>query len=188
MENDRHHVCPWRKAYFFDNTLRSLFQNPERIVYPYLDEGATALDAGCGMGFFSIAMAKVAGPQGRVFSMDIQQQMLDVLMRRAARAGVAGRVTPVLAAPDGPEMSEKADFAVASWVLHEVKNLPVFLKHVRACLNPGAGFLVMEPLFHVGANQFKETIAVVESAGFRMTERPKIGMSHSAYFLASSTV
>lgn len=144
------------------------------------------MDAGCGMGFFSIAMAKVAGPQGRVFSFDVQQQMLDVLMRRAARAGVADRITPVLAAPDGPELSVQADFAVASWVLHEVKNLPVFLKRVRACLKPGAGFLVMEPLFHVSLQQFDDTIELIESAGFRMTERPKIALSRSALFLASS--
>lgn len=186
MRRNRNDVCPWRKAYFFDNALRRLFQNPERIVYPFLEEGATALDAGCGMGFFSIAMARGVGPQGRVFSFDIQQPMLDVLMRRAARASVADRITPVIDAPDGPELSVQADFAVACWVLHEVENLPLFLDRVRACLKHGAGFLVMEPLFHVGAEQFKKTIAAVESAGFRMTEKPKIALSRSALFLSSS--
>ena len=188
MRKNGNDVCSWRKAYFFDNALRRMFQNPESIVYPFLEEGDTALDTGCGMGFFSIAMAMVVGQQGRVFSFDIQQPMIDVLLRRASRAGVADRITAVLATPDGPELSDHADFAVASWMLHEVENLPLFLDRVRASLKPGAGFLVMEPLFHVSARQFDETIKVIEASGFRSAEQPKIGLSRAALFLASSTV
>ncbi len=188
MNNEGQRLCPWRKAYIFDNAIRRIFQNPERIVYPYIEDGSVALDIGCGMGYFSIAMAKVTGQHGRVFSLDIQLPMLNVLMKRAARAGVAEQITPILVPTDEPELPEKADFAVGCWVLHEIKNLPLFLSRIRLCLKPGSGFLVMEPLFHVSGRQFAETIKAVESAEFRLTERPKIGLSHSAFFLASSNV
>lgn len=52
----------------------------------------TVLDVGCGVGWFSIPMARMAGDRGRVIAVDLQQQMLDMLRRRAAAAGVLGRI------------------------------------------------------------------------------------------------
>ena len=51
------HVCPWWGGYFIDNRLRRLLHNPERLLSPYVQQGMTVMDIGCGMGFFSIAMA-----------------------------------------------------------------------------------------------------------------------------------
>jgi len=51
------HTCPWWGGYLIDNRLRRLLHNPERILAAYLQPGMTVMDFGCGMGFFSIAMA-----------------------------------------------------------------------------------------------------------------------------------
>ncbi|MCK5738810.1 hypothetical protein KAH55_06495 [bacterium] len=48
---------PWWLAYFWDHRLRYLIQHPDKIIKPYLHAGDTALDVGCGMGFFTLAMA-----------------------------------------------------------------------------------------------------------------------------------
>lgn len=90
------HVCPWWLAYTFDNPLRSIFHKPERIFIPYLNEGMTAIDIGCGMGYFSIGMAKIVGKTGKIISVDLQQKMLDILIKRAKKAGVANRITTFL--------------------------------------------------------------------------------------------
>ncbi len=55
------HVYPWWGGYFLDNRLRRWLHNPERILAPYVRPGITALDFGCGMGMFAIAMAKLVG-------------------------------------------------------------------------------------------------------------------------------
>ena len=86
------HICPWWGGYFIDNPLRRLLHNPEKIVGPYVQPGMTVMDVGCGMGFFSIAMAKMVGDSGRVIAVDLQQKMLDVLRQRATKAGVADRI------------------------------------------------------------------------------------------------
>ena len=52
-------VCPWWLAYTFDHRIRRLFHKPEQMFAPYLRKGMTALDIGCGMGFFSIGMAQL---------------------------------------------------------------------------------------------------------------------------------
>ena len=87
------HVCPWWGGYFIDNRLRRLFHHPETILADHVRPGMTAMDFGCGMGLFAIAMARLAGENGRVIAVDLQQKMLDVASRRAERAGVLERMT-----------------------------------------------------------------------------------------------
>ena len=58
-KNDNIRVCPAELAGTLDNPLRRLFQNPERILKPYLTRGMTVLDLGCGPGYFSIEIAKL---------------------------------------------------------------------------------------------------------------------------------
>ena len=48
------HVCPWWFAYTFDNPLRRLVHNPEKMLQKFIKEGDTVVDIGCGMGYFSI--------------------------------------------------------------------------------------------------------------------------------------
>ena len=48
------HVCPWWLAYTFDNPLRRLVHNPEKMLQKFIKEGDTVVDIGCGMGYFSI--------------------------------------------------------------------------------------------------------------------------------------
>jgi len=56
LKKDR--VCPWWLAYTFDNPFRRLFQNPDRILGNDAKPGHTVLDIGCGLGYFTLAMAR----------------------------------------------------------------------------------------------------------------------------------
>ena len=86
------HVCPWRHAYWFDNALRRFVYRIDGMFGPYVKPGMTVMDVGCGMGFNAIGLAKIVGEQGRVIAVDLQPEMLEVLRRRAERAGVAHRI------------------------------------------------------------------------------------------------
>ena len=79
------HICSWRHAYSFDNPLRHLFHKPECMFADYVKNGMTVADLGCGMGFFSIGMAKMIGDDGIVFSIDVQQQMAQEEFNRVAK-------------------------------------------------------------------------------------------------------
>lgn len=174
------HVCPWWLAYTFDNPARRLFHKPERILGPYLKEGMTALDAGCGLGYFSLGMARLVGERGRVISVDIQQKMLDGLMRRARRAGVANIIDARLCEPDNIGVEEQVDFALAFWMVHETPDARNFFAQLRAVVKPGGALLVTEPVFHVGRAAFEMEIEKAESAGFTLKDRPGIAFSHAA--------
>ena len=60
----------------------------ELLVGVGLSERQTVVDFGCGPGFLTVPAAKVVGPLGRVYAVDIEQRMLDVVEARAADAGV----------------------------------------------------------------------------------------------------
>jgi ubiquinone/menaquinone biosynthesis C-methylase UbiE len=74
------HVCPHRAAFILDNWIRRLFQNPVKIVGEYVKEGDTVIDFGCGPGFFSIPLARLVGEKGKVFAVDLQEEMLAFYM------------------------------------------------------------------------------------------------------------
>ena len=174
---DPTHCCPWWLAYTFDNPLRRLVHDPRKVVGPYLRPGMVALDFGCGMGYFSIAMAKMVGPEGRVLAADLQPQMLAIMMKRAKKAGVDRRITPVQVEKTRLVLPEPVDFALAMWVVHEVPGTERLLREIRAALKPGARFLIVEPKRHVRPAQLEETIAAARAAGFVEEGRPAVRMS-----------
>jgi SAM-dependent methyltransferase len=78
-----HRVCPWWLGHVLINPLRRLWQDPRKILAPFVREGMTVLEPGPGMGFFTLELARLVGPSGRVVALDVQSKMLDRLKRRA---------------------------------------------------------------------------------------------------------
>ncbi len=86
------HTCPWWFGYFLLNPLRRLAQGPTRVLGPFVWPGMLVVEPGCGMGFFTIDLAPMVGPHGRVVAVDLQEEMLAGLRRRATRAGLERRI------------------------------------------------------------------------------------------------
>jgi ubiquinone/menaquinone biosynthesis C-methylase UbiE len=179
MGTEKKHVCPWWLCFTFDNPLRKWLHDPVKIVSPYVRPGDHAADIGAGMGYFSIPLAKLVGPTGRVTALDIQPQMLAVLKRRAQRMGVADRITTRLAVPDTLGEPDQADFVLAFWMVHEVPDQQGFLSEIIRLLRPGGRFLLVEPKMHVSGESFLATLKRAEALGFALMERPPIRLSRS---------
>jgi len=173
-------VCPWWLCRTFDNPLRRIFHKPERIFAALVKPGMTVLDAGCGMGFFSIGIARLLKGDGMVLAVDLQDRMLEGLRKRAERAGVAGSITPTLCTPKSLNIEGPVDFALAFWMVHETPDRGTFLKEVHSVLRPGGQLLITEPLFHVSQKAFDETLALAWHVGFRMVSSPKVAFSRTA--------
>ena len=108
------HVCPWWFCYSFDNPLRRFFHDSEPLLALYVKPGMTAVDIGCGMGYFTIPLARITGPGGKVIAVDLQERMLDALVRRAAKAGVADRIVPHRCQKERLGVEGPADSAVCA--------------------------------------------------------------------------
>ena len=80
-------VCPVEKAGMLDNNFRKLFQDPQKILKPYIKEGMVVLDLGCGPGFFSMEIAKLLNRSGTVICADLQDGMLDMVRQKIKGVG-----------------------------------------------------------------------------------------------------
>jgi ubiquinone/menaquinone biosynthesis C-methylase UbiE len=174
------HVCPWWLCFTFDNPLRRLIHNPGRILDEYVRWGDTVLDVGPGMGYFTIPLAGLVGPSGRVIAADIQQEMLDVVLRRARKRGVADRIQIHLSTPESIGIDQKVDFILAFWIVHEIADQATFFKQTRDILKPSRCLLLAEPIIHVTHRMFSRTLNAARDMGFTVKERPRIAMSHNA--------
>ncbi|MBN1983026.1 MAG: class I SAM-dependent methyltransferase [Chitinivibrionales bacterium] len=92
-QHDHGHVCPWWLGYLLASPIRRLVQNPEKILKPFVREGFHVLEVGPGMGFFTLPLAAMVGPRGKIIAVDIQNHMVNELARRVAKAGYSDRVT-----------------------------------------------------------------------------------------------
>ena len=172
------HTCPWWFGYFLLNPLRRLAQRPTRVLRPFVRPGMLVVEPGCGMGFFTLDLARMVGPDGRVVAIDLQEKMLAGLRRRAARAGLEGRIDMRLARPDRlgiADLAGRVDLVLAFYVVHEIREPAAFFAEVAAALKRGGAVLVVEPPLHVPRAAFAESIAVAERAGLRLAARPRIG-------------
>jgi ubiquinone/menaquinone biosynthesis C-methylase UbiE len=173
------HVCPWWLAYTFDNPLRRFLHDPRKIVAPYLSEGMTAVDIGCGMGFFSRGMAKIVGAGGTVIAVDLQQKMLDITRKRAGKDGVADRITLVRSEQGDIGVTKQADLVLAFWMVHEVSDIRTFFEQVGSILKQSGTLLIAEPKMHITRTEFENMLSLAGETGFTINELPLIRFSHA---------
>ena len=162
-------VCPFWVGYLLINPLRSLFENPYKLFGNLVGEGMVVLEPGCGMGYFTLPMARLVGGTGRVIAIDIQPQMIAGLAKRSLKAGLFKRIQMRLGESDSlkiEDLSDTVDVAVAMHLVHETVDLDRFLREIWAALKQGGRLLVVEPRCHVSLKEFEISIGAAREVGF----------------------
>jgi ubiquinone/menaquinone biosynthesis C-methylase UbiE len=178
-----HRVCPVWVGYLLASPIRRLLQNPHTILAPHVRAGMRVLDVGPAMGFFTLPLARLVGPSGRVICVDVQERMLSVLMRRARGAGLADRIEARLCDATSLRVADLArtiDFVLAFAVVHEVGDAARFFGEVQSVLTPRGRVLFAEPRGRVSDRAFHESLAVAMQNALRKTEYLKIARSRAA--------
>jgi SAM-dependent methyltransferase len=175
-------VCPWWLGYFLASPIRRLQYDPRKILSPYVLEGMTVLEPGPGMGFFTLELARLVGPAGRIVALDLQPRMIEGLNRRAARARLLERIVARTTGPSSLGVADlvgQVDFALAFAVVHEVPAAGAFFVEVARALKPGATLLLAEPAGHVKTAQFEAELQAAVEAGLNPVAHPPIRRSHA---------
>ena len=182
MPNE-HHACPWWMGYFLLNPIRRLGQNPHAILSPYVQKGMTVLEIGPGMGYFTLPLARMAGPGGRIISVDIQEKMISGLRKRAERAGLSDRIETRLTNYTSlgvGDLGGSIDFALAFAVVHEVPDQAALFRELHAALKDGGLLLMADPSSRFSGGEYEKAVGFAADAGFCKIKEPGISRSRAA--------
>ena len=144
-----------------------------------LQPGQKVADIGCGSGFYTRRMAQAVGPEGYVFAVDVQPEMLRILERNVQREGLTN-VVPVLGHEDNPFLPEgEIDWILLVDVYHELQRPAEMLKHMSAALSPEGRIALAEfrlegtSAAHIKIDHrmsVEQVLAEWEPAGFELVE------------------
>jgi len=109
--------------------------------------GERLLEVGPGIGIHSLPVAGALAPEGALDILDIQQQMLDDVMRRAGSAGITNIAPRQGSADSLPYSDASFDGAYLIGVLGEIPDGPAALRELRRVLKPGARLVIGEVFF-----------------------------------------
>lgn len=178
-----HGVCPWWVGYFLANPLRRLIQDPGHLLTPYVRGGMAVLEPGPGMGFFTLDLARLVGPAGRVIAVDVEPRMIEGLRRRARKTGLIDRIDSRVVRPTSMALDDvegAIDFVFAFAVVHEMPASAPFFAEAARALKPGASLLLAEPAGHVDDAEFAGELAAAAESGLSVESHPLLRSSHAA--------
>jgi ubiquinone/menaquinone biosynthesis C-methylase UbiE len=177
MIGNNKRVCPVECSGSLDNRIRRWVQDPRTILKPYIQEGMTVLDIGCGPGYFTLEIARLVGQSGRIIAADMQEGMLQKIRAKIQGTELAERITLHISSPDKIGVSENVDFVLAFYMVHEVPRQKEFFEDIHSILKPNAQVLVVEPPVHVSKREFEKTVRTAQEAGYTPIEGPKVFLS-----------
>lgn len=173
-------TCPVEIVGGLDNSVRRFLQNPQKLLKPFISEGMTVLDLGCGPGFFSIEIAKLLGNSGKVIAADIQDGMLEKVNKKIQGTNLEQRIELHKCLNTRIGIVKKVDFVLAFYMIHEVQDQDKLFRELKSILNPNGKIYIIEPKIHVSGKSFDEMIIKLVDLGFKITDRPKVFFSRTA--------
>jgi ubiquinone/menaquinone biosynthesis C-methylase UbiE len=180
MDSVEKRVCPVEHAGSLDIFFRRWLQNPVKILNGLVRQGMTVMDYGCGPGFFTLDMAQMVGGTGKVIAVDLQKGMLAKLETKLGQSDLKDRIQMHQCPTDGIGLSEKIDFALAFYVLHEIPDQGAYFRELATLVRPQGQVLIVEPPFHVSRAAFQKTLSRAQNAGFTILDGPKVLLSKTA--------
>ncbi|MFH1185717.1 MAG: tRNA (adenine-N1)-methyltransferase [Chloroflexota bacterium] len=131
------------------------------LVTMGIGPGKTVLEAGTGSGSMTIAAAFAVGPQGRVVSYEVREDMQNLAKKNLDRVGLGSRVELKLR-----DIREGFDETDADALFLDVPNPWDYIPQVRAALKPGGFFCSLVPTF----NQVEDLLISMRQSRFAFVE------------------
>lgn len=178
-----HRICPAGRSGYLESRLRSLVQNPEKILRPYIKTGMRVLDMGCGPGFFTIPMACLVGEKGCVVACDLQLDMLNKAADKIYDTEIRDRIVFHQSGETSIGLSAPFDFVLGFYVVHELPDQKAFFAEIADLISGGGKFLMVEPPVHVSRKDFDRSVEIAVKSGLILKQKLKFFLGKGALFL-----
>ena len=159
---------------------REKFEQPEKVLDALnIRPGMTVADVGAGNGYFTLRLARRVKDTGRVFAVDIQEAMLELLDSNKKREGLKN-IELVLGTPADPRLPPAvADLALLVDVYHEFQQPEEMVGRIRASLKPDGVLVLVEyrgedpsvPIKPEHKMTVGQVLKEIEPMGFRLRKK-----------------
>ena len=138
-------VMGHRGAGWLERPERQWEEKPEKLLDSLdLQPGMVVADIGAGSGYFTRRLAQRVGPEGQVYAVDIQPEMIEILTADLSRRGI-DNVRPILGRETDPGLTKDSiDLTLLVDVYHEFSHPYEMLKSLGSALKPGGRLVFVE--------------------------------------------
>jgi ubiquinone/menaquinone biosynthesis C-methylase UbiE len=128
---------------FLERGDRAIWQKPDAIIRELHLSGTEKIaDVGAGSGYFTFRFAR-ALPEGKVYAIDIEPEMLRHIHHKAMTEGV-NNIEVIKSTPEDPKVPADVDLVFVCDVIHHVKNQKMLLQQLSRQMKRGAHVVVIE--------------------------------------------
>jgi ubiquinone/menaquinone biosynthesis C-methylase UbiE len=129
-------------AHVFDDPERDAWQKPHEVIKALaLKPDAAVADIGAGTGYFAARLANML-PQGTVYAVDIEPDMVRYLGERAKREGLKN-LKPIAGSAEDARLPAKVDLILLVDVYHHIEQRERYFRKLAASLKPGGRLAVI---------------------------------------------
>jgi SAM-dependent methyltransferase len=153
LAQDRHPITGRTYAHVMGAAGADWLTRPEREAEEQPDRALDLIgiakdsiiaDVGAGNGYITWRLAQRVGPKGKVYAVDVQREMLDMLQKNMRDRKIVN-VEPILGAFDDPKLPERAiDLIILVDVYHEFSEPQQMLRKMRDSLKPDGRLVLLE--------------------------------------------
>ena len=128
---------------FLERSDRAIWQKPDAVIQEMHLSGTEKIaDVGAGSGYFTFRFSQ-ALPQGKVYAIDIEPEMLRHIHHKAMTEGV-NNVEVIKSTPDDPKVPADVDLVFVCDVIHHVKDRELWLRKLAVQMKKGSQLVVIE--------------------------------------------
>jgi ubiquinone/menaquinone biosynthesis C-methylase UbiE len=167
--------CTGFRAWMFNYEASRSRSKPGKVLRSLnVRKGQAVADLGAGGGYFTYRFARLVGPAGRVYAVDISRGFLKII-RAEARKRKLANIETVLARPDDSRLPPKSvDLVFVRAVFHHIKRPAAYFKRIQAALKPGGRVAILDyKPGTMGRHTVRpgRIVQAMEKAGYRLTHR-----------------
>ncbi len=171
--------CASFKKLAYEGFGRDRWQHPEEVIRVLqIKPGSRVADLGAGGGYFTFRLADAVGPNGRVYAVDIDPDMLGYLQERAEEEGRRNVEVVTAVADDAHLPVGSVDLLFTCDTYHHLEDRTRYFGHVKASLAPDGRVAIID---HNGSGWFAWLFghytpadvieADMSAAGYRLEQR-----------------